>query len=52
MSGRRVHIVIEPFGRLTARHRRELDEQVARVGEILGARPEMTIGPVTVSAHK
>ena len=52
MSGRRVHIVIEPFGRLTARHRRELDEQLARVGEILGARPEMTIGPVTVSAHK
>lgn len=52
MSGRRVHIVVEPFGRLTAAHRRELDEQVARVGEILGARPEMTIGPVTVSAHK
>jgi hypothetical protein len=51
-SGRRVHIVVEPFGRLTARHRRELDEQVARVGEILEARPELTIGPVTVSAHK
>lgn len=51
-SGRHVHIVVEPFGRLTARHRRELDEQVARVGEILEARPELTIGPVTVSAHK
>jgi Winged helix DNA-binding domain len=51
-SGRRVHIVVEPFGRLTAGHRRELDEQVARVGEILEAGPELTIGPVTVSGHK
>ncbi len=51
-SGRRVRIVVEPFGRLTAGHRRELDEQVARVGDILEAKPELTIDTVTVSAHK
>lgn len=52
LSGRRVHIVVEPFGRLTARHRRALDEQVARVGDILETKPELTIGTVTVPAHK
>jgi hypothetical protein len=52
VSGRRVHIVVEPFGRLTAGHRRQLDEQVARVGDVLEAKPELTIGTVTVSAHK
>lgn len=52
LSGRRMRVVVEPFGRLTAAHRCEVDEQVARVGEILEARPELTIGAVTVSAHK
>ena len=36
-------VTVEPFGRLTVRHR-ELDDQVARVGEILEATPELTIG--------
>jgi hypothetical protein len=52
LSGRRVRIVVEPFLRLTAAGRRELDEQVARVSDILEAKPELTIGAVTVSAHR
>jgi hypothetical protein len=52
LSGRRVRIVVEPFRRLTAAGRRELDEQVARVSDILEAKPELTIGAVTVSAHR
>jgi len=52
VSGRRVHIVVEPFGRLTAAHRRQLDEQVARVGDVLEVKPELSIGTVTASAHK
>lgn len=52
LSGRRVRVVVEPFGSLTAAARRELDEQVTRIGDILEAKPELTIGTVTVSAHK
>jgi hypothetical protein len=50
-SGRRLAITVEPFGALTAHHRRELDEQVERVGEIMEGRPELTIGEVTVGKH-
>ncbi|HEV7651582.1 MAG TPA: winged helix DNA-binding domain-containing protein [Actinophytocola sp.] len=50
-SGRRAAITVEPFGRLPKARRRELDEQVARVGEVLEATPELTIGEVTVGGH-
>ena len=50
-SGRRVRLTVEPFGALPARRRRELDEQVDRVGAILDATPELTIGEVTVGGH-
>ncbi|HEX4701852.1 MAG TPA: winged helix DNA-binding domain-containing protein [Pseudonocardiaceae bacterium] len=50
-TGRRLDITVEPVGGLTSARRRELDERVARVGEILEGRPELTIGPVTVRAH-
>jgi hypothetical protein len=50
-SSRRVAITVEPFGSLTAKRRRELDEQVDRVGAILEAKPELTIGEVTVGSH-
>ena len=50
-SGKRMAITVEPFGRLTKQRRRELDEQVARVGAILEATPELTIGEVTVGGH-
>jgi hypothetical protein len=50
-SGRNVHITVEPFGRLTARRRRELDEQVDRVAAFLGATPQLTIGTVATGPH-
>ncbi|MEV0146821.1 MULTISPECIES: winged helix DNA-binding domain-containing protein [unclassified Nonomuraea] len=50
-SGRRLHVTVEPLRPLTAARSRELDDQVARLGEILEARPELTIGPVTTGAH-
>ncbi|MEV0202034.1 winged helix DNA-binding domain-containing protein [Nonomuraea sp. NPDC050691] len=50
-SGRRVHVTVEPLRPLTAAQSRELDDQVARIGEILEARPEPTIGPVTTGPH-
>jgi hypothetical protein len=50
-SGRRVSVTVEPFGSLTAKRRGELDEQVDRVGAILAATPELTIGKVTVGGH-
>ena len=50
-TGRRLAVTVEPFGRLSARRRRELDDQVARIGEILEATPELTIGAVTAGGH-
>jgi hypothetical protein len=50
-AGRTLEVTVEPFDRLTAARRRALDEQVARVGEILQATPRLTIGPVTVGGH-
>jgi hypothetical protein len=50
-SGRRLAITVEPFARLTASHRRELADQVERVGAILEADPQLSIGPVTARSH-
>jgi hypothetical protein len=50
-SGRRLDITVEPLAPLTAARRRELDDQVERVGEILEGRPRLTIGTVTVGGH-
>ncbi|GGO63501.1 winged helix DNA-binding domain-containing protein [Nonomuraea cavernae] len=50
-SGRKIRVTVEPLRTLTSARLRELDEQVARVGEILEGEPELTIGPVTVGAH-
>jgi len=50
-SGRKLVITVEPFSDLTTGQRRELDEQVERVGEIMEGRPELTIGAVTVGKH-
>jgi hypothetical protein len=38
-SGRRIQITVEQLERVAAAHRRELDEQADRVGEILEATP-------------
>jgi hypothetical protein len=50
-SGRNVAVTVEPLVRLTASRRRELDEQVARVGHVLEATAELTVGPVSVGPH-
>jgi hypothetical protein len=50
-SGRGVHITVEPLGTLTRTQRGALDEQVEHVGAIVQARPELTIGPVSVGPH-
>ncbi|HSH82167.1 MAG TPA: crosslink repair DNA glycosylase YcaQ family protein, partial [Herpetosiphonaceae bacterium] len=50
-SRRKLDITVEPFGCLTAAQRRELDEQVERIGEFLEGKPQVTIGTVTVGRH-
>jgi Winged helix DNA-binding domain len=50
-AGRNLAITVEPFGRLTAGQRRELDQQVERIGHVLEAQPEWAIGEVTVGPH-
>lgn len=50
-TGRRVAITVEPFGSLPKRRHRELDEQVERIGVIIEATPELTIGEVRVGGH-
>jgi hypothetical protein len=50
-SGRRLAVTVEPFGRFGAARRRELSAQVERIGEVLEATPELTIGAVTAAPH-
>ena len=50
-SGRRLQVTVEPLGELTARQLRSLDDQVARLGEIVAAVPELVLGKVSVGAH-
>jgi hypothetical protein len=50
-SGRRLAITVEPFGHLGTARRRALEAQVERIGEILEATAELTIGEVTATPH-
>jgi hypothetical protein len=50
-SGRRLVITVEPLGRLTRAQRSDLEAEVERVGAVVGARPELTVGPVSVGPH-
>jgi len=50
-SGSRLAVTVEPLSRLTRTQLAALEEDVARVGAIVGARPEITIGPVSVGPH-
>jgi hypothetical protein len=47
----RVAITVEPLRTLTTRQRKQLDDQVARIGANLEAQPTLTIGPIAVGAH-
>lgn len=50
-SGRRLHVTVETWADLSATRLKRLEQQVARVGEILEADPELTLGPVQVGPH-
>ena len=50
-SGRRLAITVEPLRELTARQRRELDDEAALVGAVMEAAPTLTVGQVTVGPH-
>jgi hypothetical protein len=50
-SARRIAVTVEPLSVLTAGRRRQLEAQVARVGEILEATASLTLGTVTTGPH-
>jgi len=50
-AGRGIDVRVEPFGRLTAAQRRELDDQVGRLGEIQAATATLSIGTVAAGKH-
>ncbi len=50
-SGRTLDVTVEPLTPLTDAQRRELDDQVEHIGDILEGKPQRTIGPVTVGGH-
>ncbi|WP_326672131.1 winged helix DNA-binding domain-containing protein [Streptomyces sp. NBC_01257] len=50
-SGRRIAVTVEPLAPMTAGQLQELEQQVARVGEVLEGKPELTVGKVTVGGH-
>ncbi|WP_412543958.1 winged helix DNA-binding domain-containing protein [Longispora sp. K20-0274] len=50
-AGRRLAITVEPFGQLSPRQLRELDDEVARIGAIGQGTAELTLDTVTVGGH-
>jgi hypothetical protein len=50
-TGRRLQVTVEPLRKLTKPQLRALDDQVARLGEIVDATPSLTIDKITVGAH-
>ncbi|MEV0618972.1 winged helix DNA-binding domain-containing protein [Nonomuraea sp. NPDC050404] len=50
-SGSRIEVTVEPLRDLTAAQSGELTEQVRRLGEVMEARPRLTIGKITVGPH-
>jgi hypothetical protein len=51
LSGRKLAITVEPLRELTARQRRQLDDEVDLVGAVMEAPATLTIGTVTVGPH-
>jgi hypothetical protein len=50
-SGKKIAVTVEPLDSLTAAQKRELDDQVARIGEFFDGTAQLTIGKVSVGAH-
>jgi Winged helix DNA-binding domain len=50
-SGRKLAVTVEPVRDLTRAHLRQLDEEVALVGEVMEGEPSLTIGKVSVGPH-
>lgn len=50
-AGRTLHIRVEPLQSLTTAQERALDEQVARIGEILDGKARLTMGAIDVGPH-
>ena len=50
-SGTRVAVTVEPLGRMTKAQLAALEVEVERLGAILGARPDLTVGTVSVGPH-
>lgn len=50
-TGKKVAVRVEPLERLTDVQQSALEDEVARTAEILQARTELSVGPVTVGPH-
>ena len=50
-SGGKIAVRVEPFVALTVQQRRELAEEVDRVGRVLEGTAQLTLGTVAVGAH-
>lgn len=50
-AGRRIAVTVEPFDALTSWQRRQLDEEIDRIGAFFGCTAELSIGPVSAGAH-
>lgn len=50
-SGRRVTVTVEPLGPLLPRHRVAIEEEVARLGEILDGKPSLSVGSIAMGPH-
>jgi hypothetical protein len=50
-SGRTLTITVEPLRKLTAAHRRQLDEEIDITGAIMESSPTLRLGTVSVGAH-
>ncbi|MDX6374804.1 MAG: hypothetical protein QOD98_3792 [Nocardioidaceae bacterium] len=50
-SGRKLTVTVEPLARLTKAQLAGLDGEVERIGAIVEATPELTVGPISVGPH-